>query len=245
MKKLGTVITAVFVIMAAVLGWFLPLAAFNVEDSLTEGRERKLAIEPINLSYRDDLAINQKINVINYEYNLADAIKIDKGIYNQKEDINRIFGDFLADFTGYRFDINYGMYATPMLVNLANNRGTIVIWVISCPLLNDWSVECYIDDKTGAILHCNFYGNGGSWSSLVLGSDEYTDPEKPIAERFSNALYNHYVKTISAKLVTYNKVMDSDVDDLVSYRLIFRDSKNYTFQITVNVGVSKGYIETF
>ena len=44
MKKLGTVIAGFFVLMAAALGWFLPFAAFNIEDRFAEGKEMKLAI---------------------------------------------------------------------------------------------------------------------------------------------------------------------------------------------------------
>ena len=42
MKKISTFITAVFFLMAAALGWFIPLATFNVEDRLTEGKHQKL-----------------------------------------------------------------------------------------------------------------------------------------------------------------------------------------------------------
>ena len=48
MKKISTFITAVFFLMAAALGWFIPLATFNVEDKLTEGKHQKLDIEKIN-----------------------------------------------------------------------------------------------------------------------------------------------------------------------------------------------------
>ena len=67
MKKISTLITAVFFLMAAALGWFLPLAVYNFEDRLSEGKQESLNIEQINLSYRDDLAMNQKINLVNYE----------------------------------------------------------------------------------------------------------------------------------------------------------------------------------
>lgn len=236
MKKLGTVIAGFFVLMAAALGWFLPLAAFNIEDRFAEGKEMKLAIEQINLSYRDDLAINQKINVINFEYDPSMALKIDKGIYHQSDDIERIVSDFVADFTGLRYDVKYGAYAVPYLINLSNNRGTVVIWVVSCTVTGTWTMNCLIDDKTGAILKCNLTSDGQQgWGELVLGAQEYTNISKSISERFSNALYNHYVRQISAKLVTYNKVPDSEVEGNVGYTLVFRDSKNYTFQITVQV----------
>ena len=81
MKKVSTLITAVFIIMAALLGWFLPLADFNLYDQINDGRQMDLDIEQINLSYRDDLTISQKINIANYENVMLGAIELDKGIF--------------------------------------------------------------------------------------------------------------------------------------------------------------------
>lgn len=245
MKKISTLITAVFFLMAAALGWFIPLATFNVEDRLTEGKQQKLDIEKINLSYRDDLAMNQKINIVSYEYTISGSIELDKGVFNTKEDIARIMNEFVTDFTGYKFTVNSSTSATPVLVNLANNRGTIVIWVVNCTFAEQWDLMCYVDDKTGAILHCEIYGNPETWSSFVEGALNYSEPAKSIAERYSNALYNHYQRQLSAKLVTYHMVLDQPLDQTVGYRLVFRDSKNYTFQVTVNVGYYNGSIDAF
>ena len=74
MKKGSTIITAVFFLMAMALGWFLPLAVYNFEDRLTEGKQESLSIQGVNLSYRDDLAMNQKINIVNYENSIITYI---------------------------------------------------------------------------------------------------------------------------------------------------------------------------
>ena len=115
-------IVAVFVIMAATLGWFLPVAVFNIDDKLSEGKQMDLEVERINLSYRDDLSMAQKIDIVNNGYQYDDAIAIDKGIYHQADEIKKIVSDFLADFSGYRFDLKEQFNIEPMLVNLSNNR---------------------------------------------------------------------------------------------------------------------------
>ena len=51
MRRLSTVVTAVFFLMAALLGWFLPLADFNVYDQISEGSQKDLDIKQINLTY--------------------------------------------------------------------------------------------------------------------------------------------------------------------------------------------------
>ena len=245
MKKGSTIITAVFFLMAMALGWFLPLAVYNFEDRLTEGKQESLSIQGVNLSYRDDLAMNQKINIVNYENSIITYIELDKGIFNQKADIERIMNEFMTDFSGFKFQTDYAAYAKPMLANLANNKGTIVIWVVDCKINDNWNFYCFIDDRTGAILSSSLYSTQEHWSELVDGVNQYSDPAKSIAERYSNALYNHYQRQLSAKLVTYHMVLEQPLDMSVGYRLVFRDAKNYTFQVTVNVGYYKGGIEAF
>ena len=245
MKKLSLVISAIFFIMAGALGWFLPVAVFNLDDKLTEGKQAALDIAQINLSYREDLAMNQKINMVKYDINISENIGLEKGVFSTQEDIERIIADFMADFTGYRHDANYSLYAKSMLVNLSNNRGTIVIWLCSCYITGDWSFECCVDDKTGAILRCSFSSPEADWDRLVYGASSYNDMSKALTEKISNALYNHYQKQVSAKLVTYRKVQDLPDESTVGYRLVFRDAKNYTFQVTVNTYVKEGRITTF
>lgn len=244
MKKGSTIITAVFFLMAMALGWFLPLAVYNFEDRLTEGKQESLSIQGVNLSYRDDLAMNQKINIVNYENSIITYIELDKGIFNQKADIERIMNEFMTDFTGYRLQTDYQTYARPMLANLANNRGTIVIWIVDCKITENWIFTCFIDDRTGAILKSYFESTQENWSELVDGVNQYSDPAKSIAERYSNALYNHYQRQLSAKLVTYHMVSESPLEMEVAYRLVFRDGKNYTFQVTVDVSYLYAQIET-
>ena len=244
MKKISLVISAIIFIMAAALGWFLPVAAFNFEDRLSEGKQAALDIEQINLSYREDLAMNQKINMVKYDINISENIQLEKGVFNTKEDIERIISDFMDDFTGFKHDIKNTIFVRPTLVNLSNNRGTIVIWFVNCWIANDWSFECCVDDKTGAILRCNFSSSGATWDQLVSGASLNVDMAKSLTERLSNALYNHYQKQVSAKLVTYRKIQDIPLENSVGYRLVFRDAKNYTFQITIKTSINEGRIET-
>lgn len=244
MKRISTVITAIFFLMAAALGWFLPLAVYNFEDRLSDGKQESLNIEQINLSYRDDLAMNQKINLVNYETAITTYIELDKGISNQKADIERIIAEFITDFTGIKSQTGFGTNAQPMLANLANNRGTIVIWVVDSKINDEWSFNCLVDDRTGAILRSSINSANGLWTDLVEGVDQYSDPSKSIAERYSNALYNHYQRQLSAKLVTYHMLSESPEDMGVAYRLVFRDGKNYTFQVNVEVSFIYCMIQT-
>ena len=244
MKKVSTLITAVFIIMAALLGWFLPLADFNLYDQINDGRQMDLDIEQINLSYRDDLTMNQKINIANYDNDFAGAIEIDKGIFVQKEELELIMEDFLADFTGYRLDVSKEWYAVPMLVNLSNNRGTIVVWAVQIWMDEYWEFQCFVDDKTGAILRCSFHVNPDYWESLVLGFNDADDLYSYISNKFRTAIYNHYASRLDAKIVTFHMIGDPNSES-VAYLFVFKDDKNYTFEFTTSISIPYGWIEPY
>ena len=44
MRKISSVITAVFIILAAALGWFLPIVDFDAYDKFSEGMQKDLEI---------------------------------------------------------------------------------------------------------------------------------------------------------------------------------------------------------
>ena len=246
MRKLGTAITVVCILTAALLGWYIPLFDFDAYDRLNDGVQKDLEIRQINLSYRDDLTMNQKINIANYENDLIGAIELDKGIFTQEEELAVIMGDFLADFTGYRFDVTQNWYATPMLVNLSNNRGNIVVWAVDILLNEYWDFQCFVDDKTGAILRCAFYGDPEQWESLVHGFDDvYSDGAYDfLCNRFRTAIYNHYAARLDAKIVTFHMIGDPN-DDSVMFLFVFKDDRNYTFEFTSTFSIPSGRIEPY
>lgn len=245
MRKISTFITAVFMVMAALLGWFLPLADFNIYDRINDGKQMDLEIQQINLSYRDDLTMNQKIIIANYENDFVGAVELDKGIYVQKDELKKIMEDFLADFTGYRLDLENDWYAVPMLVNLSNNRGTIVVWEVVIWFENYWDFECYVDDKTGAILRCAFHVDPEYWESLVLGYNDAIEPYSYVSNKFRTAIYNHYASRIDAKIVTFHTTTDEYNDESVTYLFVFKDDKNYTFEFTTTISIPYGRIEPY
>lgn len=243
MRKLSSVITALFIILAAALGWFLPIIDFDAYDKFSEGMQKDLEIQQINLSYRNDLAMNQKISVANLDFDYA-GVEIDKGIFVQEEELAKIVGDFLADFTGYRFNVAENWYAAPMLVNLTNNRGTIVIWAVNVYLDRNWEADFLVDDKTGAILRCGFYGDPAYWDDLVHGIDDSADQYQFLSDKFRTAIYNHYSSRLNAKIVTYHLVDNEYFEDSATYLFIFKDDKNYTFELSVNFTIPSGMIYT-
>lgn len=245
MKKLNTVITALFIIMAAILGWFLPLADFNIYDRINDGRQMQLEINQINLSYRDDLTMQQKINLANYEEDFIGAVQIDKGIYVQQDELKRIMEDFLADFTGYRLDVSNNWNAVPVLVNLSNNRGTIVVWEVEIWYENYWSFQCYVDDRSGAMLRCSFQVDPENWDSLVLGFSEAEDKYSYLSDRYRSAIYNHFVSRIGAKIITFHTIGEDAYVDGISYLFVFKDNRNYTFEYPSTISVPYGRIDPY
>ncbi len=247
MRRAGGILVAtVFVLLAAILGWYLPMAVFSFDDTLNEKKQMELDIERINLTYRDDLSIAQKIDITNFETMYEDYIELEKGIFIQEEDVQKIVSDFLADFTGFRFNFSVNnFYAVPQLVNLTNNKGTIVIWTITCWVEPSWTFVFGIDDKTGAILRFGMSGSPDNWDSAFDDFYRLNDPYEDLIERYRNAIYNHYSDRIDAKFITMHQVQEWSEEDTMGYRLVFRDNRDDTFELTVNISLSEGYIETF
>ena len=251
MKKIGIfVVFAIFVLMAAALGWFLPITSFRLYDDVNEGKQHDLDIDRVNLSYRDDLTIGQKISILtssNSDYDYADYIELEKGIYLQNEDINKIMREFLADFTGlvYEIDENDVFYCQPVLVNFSGNRGMIVVWYVTVALDNGWVVQFCIDDKTGAILYTSFSTYYSSWDSLIEGYQDFDDPCNGICERYLNALNNNLSDKADAKFITYHLLQSATDEYYSSYRIIFRDERDDTFNITLNLYVEDKYLDTY
>lgn len=249
MKKVAFfLITATFVIMAALLGWFLPVASFRIIDDVNEGKQHDLDIDRVNLTYRDDLSIAQKIAIVTSRsgYDYMDYVELEKGIYLQEENVIDIMSNFLVDFTGIRYEIDEDdiFYCEPVLLTFASNKGMIVVWSATITLDNGWDFSCYIDDKTGAILSVYFSGYYGGWDSLIEGYNDFSDPCDGICERYLNALYNNYSEKIDAKFITYHLLQSYTDEYYSSYRLIFRDENDDTFDINLNLYVDDMYLET-
>ena len=132
-----------------------------------------------------------------------------------------------------------------MIVNLANNRGTIVMWAVNIYLDDNWEFSCLVDDKTGAILRCAFYGDPAYWDDLVHGFDDSYDGYQFLSDRFRTAIYNHYASRLNAKIVTYHLVDNTYYDDSAAYLFIFKDDKNYTFELSVSFSIPYGMVNTY
>lgn len=245
MKKIKTLVTVVFLLIAAVIGWFLPIVDFDAYDKFAEGKQKDLDIKQINLSYREDLALDQKINiVVNRDENYNGAVELDRGIYLTSTDVEEIASDFLTEFTGRFYDESYDWNAIPMLISLEGNRGTIVVWSVHL-YINEWNFDCFIDDKTGALLGCDFCSDGEpDWGKLIQGYSYSQETYNVICGKFCTALYTHYVSRNNAKLVTYDLIYIDPQDEEYEYLFVFKDEKNYTFQLNVRFCISSGVIVT-
>lgn len=242
MRKGSTLVCIMLLLVAAVIGWFLPLAQFQVSDRLNEGKQDELEINKINLSYREELTMSQKLTVVQDSYTYQNAISLDSGIYIQDEELDAIVNEFIFDFCGRSFAIEDLISATPFLFSLENNKGTAVIWAVDVTSDDGWNFSFFIDDQTGAILKCtivSYYDN--TWDELFNKDVTiYGD----VCPRFCTALLNHYEKRLNARLVNNNAVNTGD-DGFVEYSYIFRDEKNYTFQINMICDTDIAHLETY
>ncbi|MCQ2502400.1 MAG: hypothetical protein MJ084_01405 [Saccharofermentans sp.] len=242
MRKGSTLVCIMLLLVAAVIGWFLPLAQFRVSDRLNEGKQDELEINKINLSYREELTMSQKLTVVQDTYNYQNAISLDSGIYIQEEELNAIVNEFIFDFCGRTFAIEDFISVTPFLFSLENDKGTAVIWSVDVTSEDGWDFKFFIDDQTGAILKCSIVSYSDyTWDELFNANVTVYDD---VCNRFCTALLNHYEKRLNARLVNNNAVNTGN-DDILEYSYIFRDEKNYTFQINLICDTDIVHLETY
>ena len=246
MKKVSTLFCIFLLLVAAVTGWFLPIADFAVYDKYHEGESKELDIRQINLSYREDLSMSQKVCILKEDYGFYDAVELDRGIFLEKTELVKILNDFMYDLTGRHCNVEDDMQASPFLVSFEDNMGTTVIWGALCSY-RGWTISFFVDDKTGALLGCRFYGDAdnATWGDLIVGCDDALNGYNFVSGKFCTAIYHHYVTRLDAKLVTYNILPNHDSGDVVEYMFVFKDDKNYTFQLNIRFSMSDTMAETF
>ena len=254
MKKVSTVICAVFLLFAFLLGWFLPLADFNMYDRIAEGRKEQLSIEQINLTYQDDLTMSQKIRLASGLEYYEEVITLNRGMYSSRDEVKEILTDFLISFTGRSYSQNEITWVfTPLLYNMPDNQGAIVLWEVRAHI-KDWFLGFLVDDRSGAILTCSFYSISSGWDALI--KDLSDGPSAPyfLFNRFSTALNHHYRERIDAKLmsISTSNVSVTNEDDngnegepVYYYAVSFKDDKNYTYTIVIELSPTAPMLNTY
>ena len=194
---------------AALFGWILPETVFRIEDAV-EGRKLSTAqIRQIDLNYQSDLDIAARLRFIQEPIETAVTTPLQKGVYLQKQDAAKIAEQFLLEATGYQFVLQGRSDLTPM-ISAAPAYGTMIVWVVHVSLNETWNWEAMIDDQTGLILKCSFFGSPNAWDSLFHDFGGALDSEEAILHRLSEAFCRHFEARTSSAFTAGTKLDFAD-----------------------------------
>lgn len=195
MKTKSVLLTALLLLMSTALGWFLPSGAAAILDKKTESNIQAEKIEPINLSYSQNLTVADKLQAI-YESRFMGGDTLQSGIFLQKDEAEQIAKQFFADFLEQLAVEDITPHATPQWVK-DRQENILVVWVVTIDSPPFGSGAVIIDDATGVILAFNLYSG-----TIVL-----LDPEQSVLMKSSTALLNHFLSAYNQHLQAQNAAL--------------------------------------
>lgn len=185
-------------ISAALLGWLLPSAVFLAEDHIEERKLDTLEIKQFDISYQSDLDTAARLQII-HDTPDSSAMPLERGIYLQAQDVEKIAKQFLRECTGNPSVICERFEITPILFSFSG-EGTFIGWDVSMIVNESWTWDALIDDQTGLILRCSFAGAPMQWDSLFPEFGSEADSVTYIVDKLSSALCSHFQAKLSEAL---------------------------------------------
>ena len=205
MKAKSVLLTVLLLLMSTALGWFLPSGIAAILDKKTESNIQTEKIEPINLSYSQNLTISDKLQAM-HDSQFFGGEQLQSGIFLKKDEAEQITKQFFADFWGQlaaedtktyspSFE-DIKPYATPVMVKNSQGNG-LVVWEVAIDSIPPGSGYVVIDDATGVIL--SFY--------LFSDTIALLEPEQTALEEYSAAFINHFLSAYNQHLQTQNAAL--------------------------------------
>lgn len=193
MKTKSVLLIVLLLLMSIVLGWFLPYGTVAFLDKNTESKAKTVKIEPINLSYSQNLTIADKIQAIS---RFMGGETLQSGIFLKKDEAEQIAKQFFADFWEQLTVEDINPHATPQWVK-DRQENVLVVWLVTVDSPPFGSGTVVIDDATGVILAFNLYSG-----TIVL-----LEPEQSILKESSTALLNHFLSAYHQHLQAQNAAL--------------------------------------
>ena len=205
MKIKSVLLTALLLLMSTALGWFLPSGTVAILDKKTEHNIQTEKIEPINLSYSQNLTISDKLQAM-HDSQFFGGEQLQSGIFLKKDEAEQIAKQFFADFweqiavedikaDSSSFE-DIKPYATPFMVKNSQGNG-LVVWEVAFDSMPPGSGHVIIDDATGVIL--SFY--------LFSDTIALLEPEKAALEEYSAAFLNYFLSAYNQHLQAQNAAL--------------------------------------
>ncbi len=240
MKKTKAVLLAVLLLAAALLGWFLPAAVFCAVDKSLEGKPEPLSLRQIDLSYRSDLQIEDRLSLIR-DHKFADSTYLKRGVYQDAEKVRGIAQEFLSQLTGNEQTLTENNCSVqPVLLNFGND-GVFIAWNLTADLNEAWTFNAVLDDQTGLIFGCSCGCMALNWDRLFSGLSEAQSMNVFIYERMQEAIGQHYRARLSAPYTA--AISEDDSEDTVFIgNIVLCEGERVAFRIPYLIVIFEGVL---
>lgn len=235
MKRLKSLMFVGLLLAAALLGWILPAVVFRLADRRDEARQPDPTIRRVDLTYASDLDSATRLQLLrDVDFDLRGVV-LDRGMFLEESDVSEILLSFLRDFTDQSLDVRCSV--TPVLVSF--DSGTFLVWEAVCYLENGWTFTAFVDDQSGLILKCRFWGAPDGWDDLIPDLGESKDVLGTLQTRISKALVRHFNSRLGTD---YQFSLRNGWDDGYIYTvdLVLLDGTSRPFQMAILVLPQEG-----
>lgn len=206
MKLKSVLLTVLLLLLSAALGWFLPAGAAVILDKAAESSVKTVEIEPVSLSYSQDLSISDKLAAINRGDYSQGGFALSNGIFLKKDEAEKISSQFYADFWK-RPESEVDAVATPNMMQSISGNG-LVVWIVDIASAGTGFGTIVVDDATGVILAVSLMPERPLWNLSA----------EIIESRFLSA-YNRHLESRNAALNCQAGEMHEGPDELTYYTL--------------------------
>ena len=194
MKPKKVLLLAGLLLTAGLLGWFLPSFVSDVYDRSIEDRPRELQVRQVDLTYRSDLSIEDRILLLRDPEAFQQTTVLSDGICLTEDQVWDIATAFLRELTGPDTVMPRESFeATPQLF-VFDDCGTFLVWQLTMEINESWYCNIMIDDQNGVILQCVLSGGEADWDRLL---SDFAG-EETAGEALRNVLQRHYCDRLSA-----------------------------------------------
>lgn len=190
MKRKHLVLFLLLLACAALFGWFLPVLLTERGDRAIEGKPETVSVRQIDLSYRADLSITERLYLVR-ELRSAQIVELKRGVQLTDWEIRAVAERFLRDLTGRAVTLQDENCSVRSQILSFGDRGSFVVWELSAELGDAWHCEALLDDQTGLLLRCVLSGDPNAWESLFSGLGGDAEHRSRICSALERAVTAH------------------------------------------------------
>jgi hypothetical protein len=240
MKRRHILLFFLLLAAAGTIGWFLPTLTVENRDFALEGKAEPITIRQIDLSYQSDRSAEDKLRLI--RENSAGGAALERGIFLTDMEARSVLEQFLQELTGSGAEMKIsGCVAQPALLSYGA-EGSLLVWEVTAVLENECHCAAVLDDQTGLLLRCFFYGRSDWWEILLPDAGSATDAQEYICSALGDALCAHANRRLS---VAYTVSVEAEDMHPLGGRGVFLFSENgqVYLQMPFLLDLEQGYIE--